>query len=167
LVWASIFYQQNKINSLTEADKTPKQILDAYDKIEQTFFPLSYCVVNDPATQVISTNKHFFMNYDFFLDEYQNIDSINFKHRKDPKFLIKNPEYSLSKSVLVFVLNDSNKAENNIFSLNKELKSSLINELDVLKSRGRKVSLFYESKILNVYEIINEPQESKISDLIF
>jgi hypothetical protein len=167
MIYASIFYQQRNINSLTEADKTPKQILDAYDKIGQTFFPWSYCVVNDPATQVISTNKHFFMNYDYFLDEYQRIDSINTKHKKDPKFLIKNPEYSLSKSVLVFVLNDKGKDENNMFSLNKQLRSSLIGELDQLRKKGRKVNLFYESKVLNVYEIVNEPKESKTSDLIF
>ena len=167
MIWASIHYQQNKINSLTESDQTPKQILDAYDKIEQTYFQMSYCVVNDPATQVISTNKHFFMNYDFFLDEYQEIDSINNAHKKDPKFLIKNPEYSLSKSVLVFVVNDISKDENNTFSLNKQLRSSLLSELNALRKKGRKINLFYESDAVNVYEIVNEPRESKISDLIF
>lgn len=106
------------------------------------------------------------MNYDFFLDEYERIDSINQKHKKDPTFLIKNPEYSLSKSVLVFVLNEG-KDENNIFSINKQLKSSLLQEMNVLRGKGRKINLFYQSDILDVYEIVNEPKESKISDLIF
>lgn len=167
IVYASVYFQRNNINALTEADKTPRQILDAYDKIDQTFFPYTYCVVNDPATQIISTNKHFFMNYDFFIDRYQIIDSINNKNKKDPKFLIKNPQYSLSKSVLIFVLNDKGKDENNIFSLNKQLKAPLITELASLRKKGRKIALFYESKILNVYEVINDPKESKISDLIF
>ena len=167
LIYASIFYQEKNINSLTASDEIPKQILDAYDKIGQTYFPYSYTVVNDPATQVISTNKHFFMNYDFFLTEYPNIDAINTKHIKDPLFLVKNPEYSISKSVLVFVLNDKSKDENNIFSQNRHLRSTLINEMKLLRQRGRSVNLFYESKILNVYEIVNKPRESKISDLIF
>ncbi len=167
LIYASIFYQEKNINSLIVSDEIPKQILDAYDKIEQTYFPYSYTVVNDPAAQVISTNKHFFMNYDFFMTEYPNIDAINTKHKKDPLFLIKNPEYSISKSVLVFVLNDKSKDESNIFSLNKHLKSTLINEMKLLHKRGRSINLFYKSKILNVYEIVNEPRESKISDLIF
>lgn len=107
------------------------------------------------------------MNYDFFLDEYERIDSINHKNKKDPKFLVKNPQYSLSKSVLVFVLNEGGKDENNIFSLNKHLKSSLIDEMNVLRKKGRKINLFYQSDILNVYEIVNDPRESKISDLIF
>ncbi|WP_133242647.1 hypothetical protein [Flavobacterium psychrotolerans] len=166
-LFASVFYQKRNINRLTVSDETPKQILDAYDKIGKSFFPYSYCVVNDPAAQVISTNKHFFMNYSFFLEKYAKVDSINTKNRKDPKFLIKNPQFSLSKSVLVFVLNDKSKAENNIFSENKFLNASLIKELELLKKRGRKINLFYESKVLKVYEIVNEPEESKISDLIF
>ncbi len=167
MVYASIYYQERKINSLIEADKTPKQILDAYDKIGQTFFPYSYCVVNDAAAQVISTNKHFFMNYDFFLHDYPEIDSMYFKYKKDPKFLVENPEYSVSKSVLVFVLRDDGNHEDNIFSLNKHLKQDLLHQIEMLRKRGRKVNLFYESNILDVYEIINEPKESKISDLIF
>jgi hypothetical protein len=166
MLYAAVFYQEKNINSLTLSDQTPKQILDAYDKISQTYFPYAYTVVNDPAAQVISTNKHFFMNYDFFLSDYLKIDSINTKHIKDPNFLIKNPEYSLSKSVLVFVLNDKSKDENNAFSQNKHLKKSLIDELKLLRERNREVNLFYKSKILNVYEIVNEPRESKISDLI-
>jgi hypothetical protein len=46
-------------------------------------------------------------------DEYLKVDSINTKHIKSPKFLIKNPQFSISKSMLVFVLNDKWKDENN------------------------------------------------------
>jgi len=167
LIYASIYYQQNNINKLTESDETPKHILDAYDKISKTYFPYSYSIVNDPATQVISTNKHFFMNYDYFLEDYAKVDSVYFKNVKDPKFLIKNPQYALTKSVLVFVLNENNKAEKNIFSENKYLSVELKKELEMLHQRGRKISLFYDSKILKVYEIVNVPGESKVTDLIF
>ena len=167
LIYASIFFQQSNINKLTESDQTPKHILDAYDKISKTYFPFSYSIVNDPATQVISTNKHFFMNYDYFLEDYPKVDEIYFKNIKDPKFLLKNPQYALTKSVLVFVINENSKAENNIFSENKYLSTELMNELGMLRKRGRKISLFYDSKILKVYEIVNVPGESKITDLIF
>ncbi len=167
LIYASVYYQRNNIDRLTESDQTPKHILDAYDKITKTYFPFSYSIVNDPATQVISTNKHFFMNYDYFLEDYPKVDSVYFKHKKDPKFLIKNPQYALTKSVLVFVLNENNKAENNIFSENKYLSAELMKELDMLRRRGRPIRLFYDSNILKVYEIANEPGESQITDLIF
>lgn len=167
MVYSSIYYQRKNISLLTESDQTPKEILNAYDKIYQTFFRLKYSVVNDPATEVISTNKHFFINYDFFLEDYIKRDSIYFKNRKDPTFLVKNPEYTLTKSVLVFVLNDKSKAENNAFAQNKNLNSSLLKKLEELKKKGRKINLFYKTDVLKVYEIVNESEESKISDLIF
>lgn len=167
MIYASFHYQKESINALTVSDQTPKEILNAYDKISQTFFEHSYCVVNDPATQVISNNSHFFMNYDFFLNEYPKIDSINTKHLKDPNFLVKNPEYSISKSVLVFVLNDNTEKENNIFAENRQYQQKLVDNIKLLESRGRKVNLFYNTKILKVYEIVNSPKESRISDLIF
>jgi hypothetical protein len=165
--YASYYYQVKSINSLIESDQTPKHILNAYDKISQTYFRNSYCVVNDPATQVISNNSHFFMNYDFFLNEYPRIDSINTKHRKEPKFLVKNPQYSLSKSVLVFVLNENTTFEANGFAENKHYQRKLVMNIKLLRKRGRRVNLFYNTDILKVYEIVNEPSESKISDLIF
>ena len=167
MLYASYYYQEKSINSLTVSDQTPKQILNAYDKISQTFFRNSYCVVNDPAAQVISNNSHFFMNYDFFLNDYPKIDSINTKHKKDPTFLVKNPQYSLSKSVLVFVLNETANNESNSFAENKQLQKELIANIELFKKRGRRVNLFYDSEIIKVYEIINEPRESKISELIF
>lgn len=166
-IFFAINKQEKQIKSLQIADQTPKQILDAYDKISQTYFPFSYAVVNDPSTQIISTNKHFFINYDFFINQYATIDSVYFKHQKDKRFVINNPEYSLSKSVLVFVLNDNNKVENNIYAKNKSLSPQLKNQLRLLKKRGRKINLFYESDILKVYEIVNEPKASKIHDLMF
>jgi len=167
MLYAAVFYQEKGINALTVSDETPKQILNAYDKISQTFFNRSYCVVNDPAAQVISNNSHFFMNYDFFVKDYPRIDSINTKNRKDPMFLVKNPEYSLAKSVLVFVLSEDCIDEKNVFAENKQYQKLLINNIKLLRRRGRTVNLFYKSRILKVYEIVNEPRQSKISDLIF
>ncbi|MFC6876402.1 hypothetical protein [Flavobacterium myungsuense] len=167
IVYYSIHYQKKNINLLTESDQTPKEILNAYDKIYQSFFHLKYSVVNDPATEVISANKHFFINYEFFIEDYLKRDAIYFKNIKDPKFLVKYPKYTLTKSVLVFVLNDKSKTENNAFAANKNLNSLLKKRLKELKNRGRKINLFYNSDVLKVYEIVNEPEESKISDLIF
>jgi hypothetical protein len=107
------------------------------------------------------------MNYDFFINEYPRIDSINTKHLKEPNFLVKNPQYSISKSVLVFVLNDNTPDENNNFAENKHYQEKLVENIKLLRDRGRKVNLFYDSSILKVYEVVNQPKESKISDLLF
>jgi len=167
LLFSAIIFQEQSLKRLDESDKTPKQILDAYDKIRETYFPYSYSVVNDPVTQVISTNKHYFINYSFFLNDYSKWDSIYFSNKNNPKFKFLKQKYILPKSVLVFVLNKNNKAESNLLSENKNLNSSLDKEIALLKKRGRTINLFYTSDILKVYEIVNEPQESKISDLLF
>jgi DNA-directed RNA polymerase specialized sigma subunit len=48
-----------------------------------------------------------------------------------------------------------------------QLKKSLLETLQTLKNRGRKVIVFYQTDLLTVYEIINEPGASKIHDLVF
>jgi hypothetical protein len=40
-------------------------------------------------------------------------------------------------------------------------------QLQTLKNRGREVNVFYRSPLLTVYEVVNNPNESKISDIIF
>ncbi len=167
MVGAVTYFQKPAIEKLTESDPTPKYILDAYDKISQTYFPYSYTVVNDPMTQIVSTNKHFFMNYEYFLNSYPKVDKIHFDNIKDAQFLVKNPEFALTNSVLVFVLNEKNKDEKNLLSENKSLSINLKQELQLLKSRGREVRVFYDNNILRVYEIVNTPKQSKVSDLIF
>ena len=40
-------------------------------------------------------------------------------------------------------------------------------QIDLLLQKGRKINVFYDSKELKVYEIINEPKASHIDDLFF
>ncbi|HLF52856.1 hypothetical protein [Flavobacterium sp.] len=160
----AIYYQKNTINKFVESDETPKQILDVYDQISSNYFPYTYAVVNDDRTQVISENKHFFMNYSIFLNDYLEQDSIYFKNIRNPKFFKKNPQNVIPKSVLLFVF--INK-KSGTYNDNDALSQPLMNQLYLLKKRNRKVELFYINENFKVYEIINEPKSSKISDLIF
>jgi len=164
ILFCAVYYQKDTIEKLEAADTTPKQVLDAYDKISTTYFPFSYEVVNDDATQVISTNKHFFMNYSDFLYDYPRQDSIYFKNIGNPKFFKNNPQYVLPKSVLLFVFSPE---EAEMYGENGDISSKLMDQLKMLKKRGRKIELFYNNDDVKVYEIINEADESKISDLIY
>lgn len=166
-IFLSIRYQEHKIKTLQLADQTPQQILDAYDQISKTYFPFSYAVVNDASAQIISTNKHFFINYDFFINEYATIDSVYFKHVKNKQFVIDNSKYALSKSILVFVIRKTTTNQTTLYAKNEALYPQLMAQLNVLKKRGRKINIFYKSNLLDVYEIINEPKSSTIHDLIF
>ncbi|RTY93665.1 hypothetical protein [Flavobacterium sp. GT3R68] len=164
IVCSAVYYQKNAIDQFSESDDVPKQVLQVYDKISHNYFPYSYAVVNDNSTQAISAHKHYFMNYEDFLNEYPKQDSIYFKNIRNPKFFKKNPQNVIPKSVLLFVFNSK---EPSPFAENDSLTKTLINQMEILKKRGRKIELFYANKNFKVYEIINEPKSSKISDLIF
>lgn len=164
IIYAAVYYQKNAIAKFSESDDVPKQVLQVYDKISHNYFPYSYAVVNDNSTQGISAHKHFFMNYEDFLNDYPKQDSIYFKNIRNPKFFKKNPQNVIPKSVLLFVFNSK---EPSPFAENDSLTKTLIKQMDILKKRGRRIELFYANKNFKVYEIINEPKSSKISDLIF
>lgn len=95
------------------------------------------------------------MNYSFFLKDYLKQDAIYFKYKQHPLFFKNYPQYVIPKSVLLFVFNK------------ESVSKQLITKLNVLKKRGRTVQLFYKNENFKVYEIVNEPKSSKISDLIF
>lgn len=167
LVFGGILITQiAPLQNIKRSDKTPRMVLDAYDKILHEYFPHSYAVVNDNIAQTMSINKHFFINYEDFLFSYLDSDSIYHHNRKKPKFLIENPQYVIPKSVLVFVYHDNTETENH-FADQNQLEPLLKEHINTLEKRGRNVSLYYESPYVNVYEIVNEPKSSKIDDLIY
>ena len=164
-IFAGAFYfQRPTLSKLTLADTAPKQVLDAYDEIATDFFPYSYAVVNSSLLQPISTNKHFFITYENFIEKYPQQDSVYFKHSKDEKYMRKNPDKVIPKSILLFVYT-RDKPE--MYGISGDVSDDLTANLNLLKSRGRPVEVFYKNKNVTVYEIINEPGQSKISDLTF
>ncbi|HBI02153.1 MAG TPA: hypothetical protein DDY18_11100, partial [Flavobacterium sp.] len=167
LAFGGIVYSQvQPLNNIKTSDKTPRMVLDAYDKILHEYFPHSYAVVNDNIAQTLSLNKHFFINYEDFLFSYLESDSIYHHNKMKPKFFVENPQYVIPKSVLVFVYHDNSESENH-FADQNQLEPLLKEHFNTLEKRGRKVSLYYESPYVNVYEIENEPKSSKIDDLIY
>lgn len=167
LVLTGIIYsQKNVLDGIKSSDKAARVVLDAYDEITHNYFPLTYAVVNDNTTQTISLNKHFFINYEDFLLDYLESDTMYHKNKKKPNFLIDNPQYVIPKSILVFVYK-KNKEENNPFADQKELEPLLLDIIETLKKRGREVNNIYQSTTLDVYEIVNEPKSSRIDDLIY
>jgi len=163
----SFKYQDQPIAKLKQSDTIPKEILNAYDRIAQIFYANTYTVVNISSAQVISTNRHGFMNYDFFLAEYLVKDELYFKKKNNKLFLAANPNVMLPKSVLVFVSAKAKSTDDGVKAEHALLNKSVMQTLQTLKERGRKIVVFYETDLLTVYEIINEPGSSKIHDLVF
>lgn len=167
MLYGALNFQKSFLQQLIPSDATPKYMLYAYDNIAKTYFSYTYTIVNDQATQVISNNSHFFMNYEDFLSQYLEKDAQYERIKKNKKIMQNNPDQILSKSVLVFVLDKNHPRDNSSFSENIKYYDPLMKQLQELKNRGREVNVFYRSPLLTVYEVVNNPNESKISDIIF
>jgi len=163
----AISRQEANLGELTESDPTQREVLEAYDNITRDYFPYSYAVVNNNRTQILSSDKHYFMNYSDFLYEYPQQDSIYFKNINNPKFMKEHADEVLPKSVLVFIFDEEKSADSETYADNGALKPILMDQLALLKRRGRKVRLFYDNRHVQVYEVVNQPKASRISDLIF
>lgn len=166
VLYSAVHYQGKEYKKLHKTDDIPRDIINVYEKITSSYYPYSYAVVNDYTTQSISINKHFFIHYTDFTDNYLKRDAVYFKNKKNKKFLQKNPEYVLPKSILVFIYKKGDDKNNRII-VNCKISPLLLSKLKTLKNRGRKISVFYESSLIKVFEIENDPGQSKTDDLIF
>lgn len=164
-LFGAAHFQKNILKERSASNSIAISVLEVYDKLINDHFPYSYAIVNDYRTQVLSLNEHFFLNYSTFLEEYPIRDSVYFMYRKDIVYLKKHPEKVIPKSVFLFMYK---KGSGKYFlSENSSENPKLIKLLALLRKRGRKIELFQETDHFKVFEIINEPGSSKMSDLIF
>lgn len=165
--YAAFYFQEDELKKLKQTDKTPRMILDAYENISSEYFSFSYAVVNIYATNSISKNQHFFINYEDFLNEYLEKDFLFHKNLKNKKFFLENPDNVLPKSVFVFVYKKNDGFVSPLVDEGLQHKEKLESIIKTLKKRGRKIQTIYTNEVFEVQEIINKPNELKLNDLIF
>ena len=153
-MYFAIDLQKGALINIPKSNDFSLQILAVYDKIHSDYFPFSFAVVDQNTTQIISENNHYFINYSEFLESYLSKDAKYFKNYKNQSYFKKNPQNVLPNSILIFIYNDENA-------------KNILKNLNVLKKRGRTIKLFQTNENIKVYEIVNVPNSSKISDLIF
>ena len=161
-----IFYlSKNPLSKVPfHQDKIKEQIIQAYDQLDSNLLPYSYAVSNTYQNVAISRNSHYFIDYSYFNSDYLVQDSLYHDHRSNTLFLQEHPELILPKSTFVFVYEESSNSK---YFTEPQVQQQTLKTLEVLKQRGRKISLFFNQPEVKVYEIENEPHASKINDLIF
>lgn len=148
-------------------DELKTDVIKIYHTLSSDYLPFSYAVVNKEYGQNLSKNKHHFINYKDFLENYIHRDSIYHQNKNNTEFLDQNPDYILSHSVFVFITKKDEKETIYNLSTPVEVSKELISQLNILKGRGRNINLFYDDDYLTVYEIVNREKSSKLNDLIF
>ncbi|WP_121665329.1 hypothetical protein [Mesonia aquimarina] len=147
-------------------NETKEPIMEAYDKLNSKHLPYSYAVVNTQNNSVISEDSHYFINYNYFNKNYIKKDSIYNSFRNVQDYFKRNPDAVLPKSTFVF-LYENEASLGKKTKLNPNIQDRAKKNIDILKSKGRRVNVFYQGSLVKVYEIVNVPKQSKIKELLF
>ncbi len=153
--------------SKDNSNKLNEEILTINLNILKNYYNLSYIVVNSDNLSMLSSYNRYFMSYkEFMSKEYLAKDALYAKHREDEDYLKYNADVVLSPSVIIYVYEDKYSTENELIS-SPFSKSVLMDRINLFKKRGRGVRKLYGSQFFSVYEIINKPNLSLISEMVF
>ena len=167
LFFAGAYYSQQELLQRTVKTGTlSKNILEAYEKIKKSYLPYGYAVVNANNMLPISRGSHGFLSYDDFVETYPVRDSIYFEYKEDEDFLRRNTEYIIPNSLLVFLYDNVSAEFAAKVRVNPLTNQRVMNEIENLRGKGREVRLFFEKGNLRVYEIVNNPGQAKIEELL-
>lgn len=162
----SYFSQRTLLERASNANLLSKNVLEAYELIKANYIPYGYAVVNDNELLPISKGSHIFMSYTDFVNDYPERDSIYFANQTNKTFLEENTEYIVPNSVLVFVFQEGNSDFDLEIDLDDNVNQQVVNYLSLLEQTGRPIRVFYNKGGLKVYEIINNPNAAKITELL-
>lgn len=157
------FYKYN----FEESENLKTDVLLVYDNLSNNNLPFSYAVVNNDYAFKISENEHHFINYKNFLDNYIKRDSIYQSIKNDEHLLRERSGDLLPNSIFVFISKNKLTKKNNTIGTPYKYRDPLLKQIELLKTKGRKTRLFWETDSLFVYEIINKENASKLDELIF
>lgn len=160
------FSQQQLLQRTLKTGTLSKNILEAYEKVKKSYLPYGYAVVNANNMLPISRGSHNFISYDDFVETYPIRDSIYFEYKEDEDFLRRNTEYIVPNSLLIFMYDSIPTEFAAKVSVNPHTNQRVMNEIEKLRGKGREVRLFFEKGNLRVYEIVNNPGEARIDELL-
>ncbi len=166
--FATVITVTGGINTNKSLPKTlPNGFFDAYYKIINERLAYSYATVGPEIDRALSRNRHYFMNYDYFLRSYGEIDSLYQKYLTVPLelrkveavppasiflFLEKAPYGSIQQGILY---------DAPIVMRDLEQWIATFSTLE-----NRKLSIYFESEDAVIYEITNRENESKLGDVL-
>ena len=157
ILTGGLFYVgESKASVTSEVFDTKKDILQAYYEIENSRLPYSHAVVNTSINGRVSRGLHYFLSYGDFNASYLQKDKNFARYKADEEYLKTHPEVILPSSVFVFVPE----------KLNAKILEEVQRSLQILKRRGRELKMVYEGPSVQVFEIVNIPNSSKINELL-
>ncbi len=140
-----------------------------YYSLIQERLPFSYAVVAPPINHILARNRHYYMNYNYFLKEYGKIDSLyhdvllvygdkKLKTRRIPP-----------PSIFVFVVKPPyHFKRSSYFYPDASTMQRIIQWMEQYQQlKRRKVNIYYKDARYIIYEIVNIPKKSSLWELLW
>lgn len=162
-----LFIQGDNLLKRDLPQTLPNGFFNAYYTIVGERIPYTYATVGPNIDKELAQNRHYFMNYEFFLDNYGSIDSLYQQYLLVPKqeqnfkeippasifLFLEKPPYGYIQQGILYnadaVMNDMQQWISSFRNL-----------------EGRKIDVYYESEEAIVYEIVNQENESRIGNVL-
>lgn len=169
LIISVLIFAQGGITFVRTLPTTmPNGFFEAYYEIIAGRLAYSYATVSPEIDRNLALNRHFFMNYEFFLNEYGTMDSLYHQYLNAPKSNSREPIVPPS-SIFIFVENPNSVSIGNSVLYNAPLvmqqTAQWVESFSNLP--GRKIEEFYRDESVIVYELVNKPNGSKLLDILF
>lgn len=166
-VFSFVSLQGGIVTSKIFPNTLPNSFYNAYYSILDERVPYSYATVGPEITRKSAINRHYFMNYSYFIENYGAIDSLYQQYLLVPEkdqvlkevppasifIFVEKPPYGLIQQGILYdaptVMNDLQQWLTNFSTL-----------------EGRNLRLYYESDRALVYEIVNRKGYSKIGPVL-
>ena len=169
LLVGSGLFLSGGVNTGTVLPQTlPNGFFEAYYQIINERLPNTYATVSPPIDDVLSKNRHFFMSYEFFLNNYSEIDSTYQEYLELPKEIRPDSANIPPASIFIFIQKPPyNSIQQGILYQPEQLMIALSEwVINYSKLPNRDVIVYKETNDAIVYEIINRKEESYIGDIL-
>lgn len=167
VISAVIYLQQGVLVSRALPETLPNGFFEAYYSIVEERVPYTYATVGPELDRQLALNRHYFMNYEFFLDNYGVIDSLYQQYLTLPKASRAGEEIPPASIFLFLEKPPYSGIQQGILYNSQSTMSDMQQWISVFENlEGRKIEVYYEGEDAIIYEIINRGEESKISTVL-
>lgn len=162
-----LFLQKGIFVSRALPETLPNGFFNAYYIIVGERIPYSYATVGPELDRRLAENRHYFMNYEFFLDNYGAIDSLYQQYLLVPKAQRETKEIPPASIFLFLEKPPYTTIQQGILYNSTSIMNDMQQWIDVFSGMdGRNIKVYYESPDAIVYEIVNREKESRISSVL-
>lgn len=169
LILGAGIYLQGGIKVSRQLPSTvPNGFHESYYKIIDDFLPYSYATVAPEIERVSAKNRHYFMSYQFFLEEYGRLDYL-YRQRLAAPDTGDTIQAIPPASIFVFIEKPPyNAIQQGILYDAPTVMHNMQQWIEgYRKNEDRIVKTYYEDDQSIVYQIINRPGESEVDQILW